>query len=131
MVIVEDYIPNPMRCFNCQKYGHTFHKCNNKQACERCRQSHDTESCREEPQCTNCKGDHPSYSKKCPRFAEEKQVQKVRTAQKIPFSEASVPHEQNITLKVLKSTRCLLLVHIIELWDTFKDAGSCSSSQMN
>ena len=33
---VEEYVPNPMRCFKCQKYGHTMNKCNSQALCARC-----------------------------------------------------------------------------------------------
>ena len=33
---VEENIPNPMRCFKCQKYGHTMNKCNSQALCGRC-----------------------------------------------------------------------------------------------
>lgn len=32
-VPVDLYIPNPLRCFNCQKYGHGFNSCKNKHIC--------------------------------------------------------------------------------------------------
>ena len=46
------------------------------------------ENSRKNPQCVNCKGEHPSFSKKCPKFLEEKEIQSIRIRRKIPFSEA-------------------------------------------
>ena len=86
---VEDYIPNPMRCYKCQKFGHTLNKCSSEETCGRCsRRGHSMEACQEAPHCTNCGGDHPSSSKNCPRFLEEKEVQTTRIKQRIPYMEA-------------------------------------------
>ena len=88
---VEEYIPNPMRCFKCQKYGHTMNKCNSQALCGRCgtrEQDHSTRECRGKPQCVNCKGEHPAFSKKCPKFLEEKEIQSLRVKRKISFIEA-------------------------------------------
>ena len=35
-VNVEIYIPNPLRCFNCQQYGHHEDRCKNHPVCSRC-----------------------------------------------------------------------------------------------
>jgi len=35
-VPVDPYIPNPLRCFNCQKYGHSSRACKNPAACMKC-----------------------------------------------------------------------------------------------
>ena len=88
---VEEYIPNPMRCFKCQKYGHTMNKCNSQSLCGRCgskEQNYSTRECRGKPLCVNCKGEHPAFSKKCPKFLEEKEIQSLRVKRKISFTEA-------------------------------------------
>ena len=87
---VEEYVPNPMRCFKCQKYGHK-NKCNSQSLCGRCgskEQNHSTRECRGKPQWVNCKGEHPAFSKKCPKFLEEKEIQSIRVKRKISFTEA-------------------------------------------
>ena len=33
---VQTYIPNPMRCFNCQKFGHSKVRCRHRQVCAKC-----------------------------------------------------------------------------------------------
>ena len=38
--------------------------------------------------CVNCGGDHPSFSKTCPTFLIEKEIQRVKTEKRIPFLEA-------------------------------------------
>ena len=40
------YIPNPQRCFNCQKYGHNKRFCKNESKCAKCGQAgHDDHEC--------------------------------------------------------------------------------------
>ena len=35
---VEQFIPNPLRCYNCQKYGHHEDNCRGRQICGKCDQ---------------------------------------------------------------------------------------------
>ena len=61
---VEEYTPNPMRCFKCQKYGHTTNKCNSQVACGRCgtnEQDHSTRECRGKPYCVNSPRGDPGW----------------------------------------------------------------------
>jgi len=45
-VPVDPYIPNPLRCFNCQKYGHSSRACKNPAACVKCgKTGHEGASC--------------------------------------------------------------------------------------
>ena len=65
---VQMYIPNPLRCFNCQKFGHSKKFCKNRLACWKCGgEPHDWSECTSETtHCLNCKGDHCASSKSCP-----------------------------------------------------------------
>ena len=90
VVKVEAYIPSPMRCFKCQRFGHTGRKCNRRAVCGKCaKEGHTLPDCREKkPSCVNCEGAHASFSKKCPQFLEEREIQSVRTERKISIPEA-------------------------------------------
>ena len=49
------YVPNPLHCFRCKKYGHGQNTCRNKMTCARCGQiDHDSKSCKNDIQCVNC-----------------------------------------------------------------------------
>ena len=85
---VEPFIPNPTRCFNCQRFGHFKSNCTRPSVCAKCGEKHEGESCQSPAKCVNCFGQHPSFSKQCPKFIQEKQVQKVKIAQNITFPEA-------------------------------------------
>ncbi|GBO36212.1 hypothetical protein AVEN_5960-1 [Araneus ventricosus] len=86
---VRPYIPNPLRCFKCQRFGHTVQACRGIQSCARCSlPGHDSQTCSETPCCINCKSDHPAYSKTCPRWKIEKEIQTVKIKQNLSFKEA-------------------------------------------
>lgn len=87
---VEPYIPNPLRCFNCNRFGHPRDKCKRKACCARCgKEDHeDDKMCAESPHCVNCKGDHQAYSRDCPIFLEEKSIQRLRVTENLSFPEA-------------------------------------------
>ena len=87
-VKVTTYVPSPLRCFKCQKYGHGSKNCRNSATCPKCGcDAHDGE-CSNPQKCINCKGDHSAASKECPSWRLEAQIQKVRAEQKISFVEA-------------------------------------------
>ena len=74
-VNVRQYIPNPRRCFRCQKLGHSKTFCTGEQVCENCGQpGHLRGDCSGSPYCVNCKGDHPSTSRDCPLWKKEKAI---------------------------------------------------------
>ena len=86
---VSHYIPQPLRCFKCQRYGHHKDKCRSVVACQVCsEEGHDNRECTKDPRCRNCEGSHPPNSRKCPTWEREKQVIKVKTEQNISFPEA-------------------------------------------
>lgn len=86
---VTPFIPLPLRCFQCQRYGHGRSACKNTSVCVRCGQKdHGSDTCTREPRCANCSGNHPSSSKDCPVWKEESEIQKVRVERGISFREA-------------------------------------------
>ena len=92
------YIPNPQRCFNCQKYGHNKRFCKNESKCAKCGQAgHDDYECENEAKCANCNGDHPAYVRSCPKWTNEKEIIKVKYQKNIPFHEARQQVEGPVT----------------------------------
>ncbi|GFW78932.1 RNase H domain-containing protein [Trichonephila clavipes] len=60
---VRPYIPNPLRCFQCQRFGHSKTVCRGQSTCSRCAEvGHDSAHCKAKERCVNCKGDHSSFS---------------------------------------------------------------------
>jgi len=89
---VEQYIPRPLRCTKCQKFGHHHSRCRGTvSVCYRCSVSHSQEtSCASDApvKCVNCSGDHPSSSKQCPKYQQEQKIIKLKYTLNIPFLEA-------------------------------------------
>ena len=87
-VRVTPYIPSPMRCFKCQRFGHISKFCKNKDICSICAQDRHEGECKGPKHCVNCKESHESSSKDCPSLAREKEIQRVRVMEKCSFAEA-------------------------------------------
>ncbi|GBN96043.1 hypothetical protein AVEN_241604-1 [Araneus ventricosus] len=88
---VKPYVPEPIRCFKCQKFGHTITACRgSKEICARFSlPDHNSKDCSATtPKCYNCEGDHPAYFRTCPRYRQEKEIQTVKVTKNISFSEA-------------------------------------------
>jgi len=86
---VETHIPNPMRCFVCQRFGHTKYNCRRQLTCARCgTEGHDDSSCEAPHCCVNCKEAHSAYSKDCPMWKKEKAIQRIKCTTGVSFLEA-------------------------------------------
>ncbi|GFQ91344.1 uncharacterized protein TNCT_420781 [Trichonephila clavata] len=86
---VRPYIPNPLRCFQCQRFGHSKTTCRGKPTCARCSEvGHDSAECTGQEKCINCKGDHPSYSRSCKTWTLEKEIISVKIKNKLTYPEA-------------------------------------------
>lgn len=91
------FIPDPMRCFRCNKLGHTSKRCNEKKEEERncinCNQSQHTAPrvrCEREPKCANCNSsDHNSAFRGCPKYILEKRVNEIMVTRGYARREAS------------------------------------------
>ncbi|XP_048244078.1 uncharacterized protein LOC125376183 [Haliotis rufescens] len=85
---VEVYIPNPLRCYTCQAFGHGSKSCRASAVCYRCGDKHETTDCRNDVKCSNCGGNHMASSKSCPVWQHELQIMKIKTEQNLSNSEA-------------------------------------------
>ena len=85
-------MPNPLRCFQCQSYGHHKASCKATAVCAKCSVSgHDDLSCvvsENSFKCANCSGDHPSWSRLCPKFVSEQKVCDFQVRNDVSFFEA-------------------------------------------
>ena len=72
---VRSYVPEPLRCFKCQAYGHVQKHCKREsELCGVCSQRHRTSECisalrngeSREACCPNCGGKHHVWSRHCP-----------------------------------------------------------------
>ncbi|XP_055941881.1 uncharacterized protein LOC129971928 [Argiope bruennichi] len=86
---VRPYIPNPLRCFKCQRFGHSKANCRGTVTCARCSEKgHESQQCSAPEKCVNCKGEHTSFSRLCPRWKLEKQITTTKIKEEISYPEA-------------------------------------------
>jgi hypothetical protein len=86
---VELYIPNPLRCYNCQKFGHGKSTCSRKAVCAKCSQEGHTDTdCGNHQKCANCCGDHAAYSKECPTWIKQRTITQVKLENNISYHHA-------------------------------------------
>ena len=82
------FIPNPLRCFNCNKFGHTSQRCKITATCELCGKDKHDERCDGPKICSDCSGPHASSSRDCPVWQKEKEIQRIRVEKSIYCPEA-------------------------------------------
>ena len=79
---------NPVQCFNCQEYGHTFNYCHLRQICVICSEAHDTKECPKDKnsttvkKCSNCGENHTANYKGCLVYLQLKQKLSSRLTEK-------------------------------------------------
>lgn len=95
---VELYIPNPLRCYKCQKFGHGRNSCNRTAVCAKCGQEgHEDTSCQAPLHCVNCSGSHAAFSKDCPTWVKQRDITQVKCEKNVSFFEARKIVEQRAT----------------------------------
>ena len=82
------FVPNPMRCFNCNKSGHTSQRCKVAEKCPDCGKDKHEGRCKGLKLFSNCYGPHASSAKDCPVWQKEKEIQRVRVEKRISFPQA-------------------------------------------
>ena len=88
---VKLYIPNPMRCFKCQAFGHTSTRCNaTKAKCARCGGAHGYEQCDkiDTPTCPNCKGPHSAGYRGCPVYQQTQEILEIKVTGRLSYAAA-------------------------------------------
>ncbi|GFR82182.1 RNA-directed DNA polymerase from mobile element jockey, partial [Elysia marginata] len=100
---VRPYVPTPMRCFKCHKYGHGREKCRRQDPiCGKCgKVGHAAENCKNDPHCVNCRGDHEASDKVCAKYAEEQAILRYRAYNGGTFQQARAA----VVLEVAKEVR--------------------------
>lgn len=85
---VRHFVPSPMRCFRCQRFGHTASRCKREPICVCGRPTHEGNECGANPTCVNCNGAHSAKSRNCPMFKLETQIQEIKTTRHLSYAEA-------------------------------------------
>ena len=75
--IVRKYNTPPLRCYKCQRFGHTAGGCRKDDVCNICSGDHNMSECTNPiPKCANCHGRHPASYQNCPKNKAEIQAAK-------------------------------------------------------
>ncbi|XP_026114930.1 uncharacterized protein LOC113093328 [Carassius auratus] len=87
---IRQYIAPPLRCYNCQRYGHTALVCKSKMRCARCGGEHEFGKCGEGVglKCCNCGGNHNAAYGGCEVRKKAVEVQQEKTKNKGTYAEA-------------------------------------------
>ncbi len=112
LIPVDIYIPNPLRCFQCQRFGHHESSCTvERPGCQKCTSNDPNhlygDRCENAPKCINCGKDHLSRSPECEVWKKEKEIIKLKVTQKLTYPEAKKLFEQrpDITYAKILSAR--------------------------
>lgn len=87
-VTVNVFIPNPLRCISCQKFGHGSAWQYVKAVCCNCGEEGHGPGCTRPAKCSNCTADHSASSKVCAAWSKEKEIQRVKCMEKVSYIEA-------------------------------------------
>ena len=98
---VSQYVPNPIRCYKCQRFGHVTSKCKHNEVCARSSATgHKDDICTKEHKCVNCGERHASYNKKCSYYKREFDIQHIRVSKNVSFIEGrtiyQITHGQRV-----------------------------------
>jgi len=90
---VRPYIPQPIRCNQCQAYGHIAAYCRRQVRCVRCGKGHSLDACpiKDDPTkaiCVNCKGPHSAAFRGCSKYQEVSKALKVSVTDKLSYRDA-------------------------------------------
>ena len=85
---VEPYIPNPLRCYKCQRFGHHQDQCTRTPVCGRCGENSIHDNCQKDLKCANCQENHSAGSRDCEIWKKEKEITKLKFTQNISYPEA-------------------------------------------
>lgn len=88
---VRVYVPPPLRCFKCQKYGHIAAVCKGKLRCSKCSGEHEYGKCEKDAKlkCSNCGGEHSSAYRGCEVSKRMQEVQRIRVTEGMSYAQAA------------------------------------------
>lgn len=142
--VVRLFIPPPLRCFKCQKFGHVAAVCRGKQRCARCGGEHEYGGCEEgvKPKCCNCGGDHSAGYGGCQVRKSAAMVQNVKVVEGITYAEAIkrvkdtekavekiavLPKIREENTKVGKQKECVLIEDRLAFLTFIAEVVNCSA----
>lgn len=96
---IRPWVPEPLRCFRCQKFGHHRTDCSRPPKCGVCSGNHMTEECLQKlkakqevaAKCPNCSGRHHAWSPLCPSRQQRVQQGKEFQCRWVQDKQAAAP----------------------------------------
>jgi len=86
---IRPYIPIPLLCFKCNRFGHVAYHCKRNERCSKCGEQHSWTVCPSTAlNCPNGHGKHAANDKSCPRYKQVEHVLKIKTSRNVPDAEA-------------------------------------------
>ena len=79
---VEPDMPNPLRCYKCQRFGYHQDQCIRPPVSGRCGEYDMHNNCQKDYKCANCQGNHGAGSRDCEVWKKEKEITKLKHTQK-------------------------------------------------
>lgn len=84
---VNTFIPRPIRCFKCQRYGHVASTCRGSRRCPKCGEDHDFTDCTNEVSCCLCGGKHSAAFRGCKMYQDAFEIIKIKSAHNVSYAE--------------------------------------------
>ena len=98
---VEIFISNPIRCYNCQRFGHLAKFCTLEVRCSRCAEKHTIQECLKNEKevkiiCANCNGPHPTSYMGCQKYKIAKETKKIQFSEnaKMSYAQATMKFKE-------------------------------------
>ena len=87
---VRVFVPNPLRCYKCQRFGHGSSTCRQTARCAKCGDApHEGTDCTTAMSCLSCgSSDHSVSSNQCPTWKTEKRICELKATSGITYPEA-------------------------------------------
>ncbi|GBN17206.1 hypothetical protein AVEN_87587-1 [Araneus ventricosus] len=81
-------IPYPLRCFKCQRFGHSKTSCRGTLTYARCAGvGHESTDCTRTEKCVYCKEENTSFSRNCSVWKQEKEIISTKIKKQISYQE--------------------------------------------
>ena len=135
IISVELYVLNPLKCFNCQMFGHHETRCTvpDGSVGEKCGADdfdYHANSCKNPEKCVDCGGNHVSRANKFEIWIKEKEIMKIKVTDKITYFEAKKRFKQKPEFcfsKVVQSLTAKLESKTISTQYNIEDSNITSS----
>ncbi|GBM45767.1 hypothetical protein AVEN_208086-1 [Araneus ventricosus] len=106
---VRPFIPSPLQCFNCQRFGHSKDVYKGKSTCSRFAvPEHSSAERTVDPKCINCQKPHTADSKECVRWKMEKRIQELKITKTFSYFDA-----RNLVCRQSSSTASPLYAQVL------------------